>query len=36
VADIIVETLEGLNLRFPEVSEKQRREIEEAQKRLGG
>jgi hypothetical protein len=31
-----VETLEGLDLRFPEVTKKQRAEIEEAKRRLDG
>jgi hypothetical protein len=36
VADVVVETLEGLDLRFPEVTKKQRAEIEEAKRRLDG
>ena len=35
VADIIVETLESLDLRFPEATEKHQQEIAEAKRRLG-
>ena len=30
VADVVVEALEGLDLRFPEVSDEQERELERA------
>ena len=36
VADVIVETLEGLDLHFPEVSEAQRQELQQARALLEG
>jgi hypothetical protein len=36
VADVIVETLEGLDLHFPEVSEGQRQELQRARALLEG
>ena len=36
VADVIVETLEGLDLHFPEVSEAQRQELQRARALLEG
>ncbi len=36
VADVVVETLEGLDLRFPELTDKQRADIEEGKRRLAG
>jgi hypothetical protein len=36
VADVIVETLEGLKLRYPELSEDKRAELAEARSLLEG